>query len=139
MSYSFVGSQTQQTRVFSLLQLLPLDFRSNYVTSGSFHVSASSFEVQPCRKSKAPKTRVFGILQPLQGDSRSRRHFRVTFSHVRSHHVISSHVTASCCELQLCRKSNSPKTRVSSLLQLLPVDFRSNDVTSGSLSLHELK
>jgi len=53
--------------------------------------------------------------------------------HFRSHKVISSHVTASLCELQPCKKSNAPKTRVFGFLQPLPGDFRSNDVTSGSL------
>jgi len=42
-------------------------------------------------------------------------------------------VTASSCELHLCRKGNVHCTRVFNLLHPLPVDFRSNDVTSGSL------
>ena len=55
------------------------------------------------------------------------------FRHVGSHVVISCHVTATSCELQPCRSSNVPKTLLIGLLQPLPCDFRSNDVTSGSL------
>jgi len=42
-------------------------------------------------------------------------------------------VTASSCEPQPGRKWNAQYTRVLGLLQPLPGDFRSNDVTSGSL------
>jgi len=43
------------------------------------------------------------------------------------------HVTASYCKLPLCRKWNVQYTRVFGLIQPLPGDFRSNNVTSGSL------
>jgi len=78
---------------------------------------------------KLQYTGVFGLLPP----------FLVTSgqtslpSHLRSRDVISCHVTASPCELQPCRKWNVQYTRVFGLLQPLPGDFRSNDVTSGSL------
>jgi len=61
------------------------------------------------------------------------RHFRVTSDHLRSRDVVSCHMTSSSCELQPCRTSNAQYTPVFSLLQKLPRDFRSNDVTSGSL------
>jgi len=54
------------------------------------------------------------------------------FGHLRSCDMISWHVTASC-ELQPCRNWNVQYTWVFGLLQPLPGDFRSNDVTSGSL------
>jgi len=61
------------------------------------------------------------------------RHFRVPSGHLRWRDVISCHVTACSCELQPCRKWNVQYTRVFGPLQPLPGDFRSNDVTSGSL------
>jgi len=63
------------------------------------------------------------------------RYFQVTSGHLRSRDVISGKVTASNCELQPCRKWNVQYTRVFSLLQPVPGDFRSNDVTSGSLAV----
>jgi len=57
----------------------------------------------------------------------------VTYGHLRSRDVISCHVTASWCELQPCRKWNVQYSPVFYLLQPLPGDVRSNDVTSGSL------
>jgi len=61
------------------------------------------------------------------------RHFRVTFVHLRSCHVIFCHVTASSSELQPCGKWNVQYMWVFGPLQPLPGHFRSNDVTSGSL------
>ena len=49
--------------------------------------------------------------------------------------VISCHVTASSCEQQSSRIRNVQYSLVFGLLQPLPVDFRSNDATSGSLSV----
>jgi len=62
-------------------------------------------------------------------------HFRVTSGPLRSHDVIFCHVTAYFCELQHCRKWNVERTWVFGLVQPLPGDFRSNDVTSESLSV----
>jgi len=62
------------------------------------------------------------------------RHFQVTSGHLRSCDVIFCHVTASC-KLQPSEKWNVLYTRVFGLLQPLPGDFRSNDVTSGSLTV----
>jgi len=96
VSYSPVGAQTHKTRVLGLLQLLPGDFRSNYVTSGhvrscdviSCHVTAISCELQPCRCSNIPKTWLMGLLQPLPGDSRANDAtsgwLPVTWGHVTS-------------------------------------------------------
>jgi len=61
------------------------------------------------------------------------RHFRVTSGLLLSHDVISCHVTASSCELQLCRKWNVQITSVFGLLEPLPGDFRANDETFRSL------
>ena len=60
-------------------------------------------------------------------------HFRVTSGHLRSRDVIFCHVSASSFEPLPCRKWNAQYTRVFNLLQPLPDDCRSNDVTSGSL------
>jgi len=62
-------------------------------------------------------------------------HFRVTSGHVRSCEVTSCHVTATYCVLQPYRSSNVPKTRVLGLLKPLPADFRSNNITSGWISV----
>jgi len=59
----------------------------------------------------------------------------VTSGHLRSCDVISCHVTASYCELQPCRKWNVQNMWVFGLPPRLPGDFRSNDVTSKSLSV----
>jgi len=105
---------------------------SGYRDVISWHVTATCCELQPCRSSNVPKTRVVGLLQPLPDDSVKWRHFRVISGHVRSRDVISCHVTATTCELHHCRSLNAPKTRVVGLLQPPPYNFRSNDVTSGS-------
>jgi len=119
---------------------LPVKWRQFRVTSGhlrsrdvnSCHVTAFSCELQPCRKWNVQYAPVFGLIQPLRGDLRRND---VTLGHFRSPEVtdvISCHVTASSCELQPCRKWNLQYTQVLDL-QPLPGDFRSNDVTSGSL------
>jgi len=105
-------------------------FRSRDVIS--CHVSATSCELQPCASSNVLKTWLIGLLQPL-GEFRSMTSLRVASSHIRSSDVISCHVTATSCELQLCRSSNIPKVRLIGPLQPLPGYLRWNDVTSGSL------
>ena len=65
-------------------------------------------------------------------------HSLVTSNHKRSRHVISCHVTATFCDLQPSRSSNVLKTWLVRLLQPPPGDFRSNDVTSGSLPTREV-
>ena len=110
---------------------LPGHFWSRHVIS--WHVTATSCELHPCRRSKVPKTLLMGVLQPLPGDFRSNDvtcgSLPVTYGHV----VISCHVTATCCELQSCRSSNVPKTWFVGLLEPLPGDFRGNDFTFGPL------
>jgi len=80
---------------------------------------------------------MYASLRPCTATSRwppvKRRHLRVTSGDLRSRYVISCYVTASSCELQPCRESNAQYTPVFGVLQPLPGDFRSNDVTSGSL------
>ena len=75
---------------------------------------------------------VFGLLQPLSGDFRQMTSLP---GNSRSRDVISRNVTATSRDLQPCRSSNVPNTPVFGILQPLPGDFRSKDVTSGSLPL----
>jgi len=188
---SLVGNQTHTIRRFaafySHFQVTSAEMTSLPVTSGhlrsrdviSCHVTASSCELQPCRKSNPQYTPVFGLIQPLPGNFRSiddtsgsllvtcshvtsfpvtwlppsanyslvrsqthiirqfsafYNHFQVTSGQMTSlsiasrrlssRDIISCHVTDSYCELQPCMKSKAQYTRVSSLLQPLPGDFR---------------
>jgi len=124
---------------------LPVKWRYFWVTSDhvrshdviSCHVSATC-ELQPCGSSNVPKTWLIVPLKPLRWLQVKRRHFRVTSSLVRSHDVISYHVTATSCELQPCGAQNVPKTwhalyshfRVTSgQTSSLPGHFRSREVT----------
>jgi len=83
------------------------------------------------------KVTVYASFRPSTATSRwlpvKWRHFHVTSGHLRSCDVVSCAVTTSPCELQPCRKWNSQDTWVFSLLQPLSSNFRSNDVTFGSL------
>jgi len=133
------------TPVFGLLHPLPGDFRSNDVTFGSLTViwgHVTSFPVTwlpPPASYGFVRSEMYSVLQFLAFYS----HFqvisgqltspRVTSGHLRSRDVISCHVTSSSCELQPCRKWNVQYTPVFGILQPLPGDFRSNDITSGSL------
>jgi len=145
-SYSLVGSEMYCVREFSAFyrhfqvtsgqtMSLPGHFRSPEVTWCHFHhVTASHCELQPCRKWNVQYTRVLGLPQPLPGDLRSNDvtsgSLPVTRGHVTS---FFSHVTASYCDLQHCRKWNVQYTRVFGLLQPLPGDFWSNYATTLSL------
>jgi len=85
------------------------------------------------------------IYSPVRVETYPKREFSAFYSHFlvtsgemmslqghfRSCDLISGDVTASTCELQLCRISNVPKTWVLGLLQPPPGDFRWNDVTYG--------
>jgi len=99
----------------------------------SCHVTASSGELQPCRKSNAQYTPVSRLLEILLGDIRSNH---VSSSHLRLPDVISSHVTASSCELQPCGSrrivyaSFRPSTATS---RCLPVKWCNFRVTFGHL------
>jgi len=83
------------------------------------------------------KCTVYASFRPSTATSRwlpvKWRHFRVTSGHLKPREVTSCLVTASSCELQLCRKWNVQYSPVFGLLQPLPGDFWSYDVTSGSL------
>jgi len=135
----------QYTSVFGLLQPLPGDFRSNDLTSGSLpviwdHVTSFPVTWPPPPASYSfvrVKCTLYACFWPSTATSRwlpfKWRHFRVTFGHLRSRDVISCHVTAFLCVLLPCRKWNVQYTPFFVLLQPLPGDFRSNDVTSESL------
>jgi len=136
------NSNLHKTRVSGLLQPLPGDFQSNDITSWSLPVTwnhVTSFPVTwlppPASYSLVGAQTQNPSLRPSTASCRwlpvKWCHFRVTSSHVRSCDVISCHVTATSCKLQHSRSSNVHKTRVLGLLQPLPGDFRSNDVTSG--------
>jgi len=83
------------------------------------------------------KCTVYTSFRPSTATSRwlpfKSRHFWVTSGHLRARDVISCDVTAFSCRLQPCVKWNEQYTQVFVLLQPLPGDFHSNDVTSGSL------
>jgi len=135
----------QYTPVFGLVQPLPNDLRSNHDTSGSLPVSrghVTSFPVTwlpPPASYILVRSEMYSICQFSAFNST----FNVTSGQMTSlpgHllspeviRVISCRVTASSCELQPCRKWNVQYTRVFGLLQPVPGDFQSNDVTSGSL------
>jgi len=143
-TYSLVESETHRIRQFSAfyshfqvtsgqITSLPGHFRSPETRDViSSHVTASSGELQPCRKWNGHYTPIFGLLQPLPGDFRSND---VTSGHLKSRDIISCHVTASSCDLQPCGKSNAQYTQVFGLLLPFPGDCWSNDVSSGSLPI----
>jgi len=134
----------QYKQVFGLLEALPGNFRSNDVTSGSLPVTCGhvmSFPVTwlpPPPNYSLVESEMYSIHECLAFYS----HFLVTSGrmtslsgHLRSRHVIICDVTAPSCELQPCRIWNVEYTLIFGLLQALPGDFRSNYVTSGSLSV----
>jgi len=130
---------------FGRLQPVPGDFRSNNFTSKSLPVTWGHVTSYPVTWLPLPASyslagsQTHSIARFRSSTATSMwlplkwRHFRVTSGHLRLCDVISCHVTASSCELQPCRKSYAQYTQVFSLLQQLPGDFRSNDVTSGHL------
>jgi len=69
-------------------------------------------------------------------------HFQFTFDQMTSlpvtwgPWVIFCHVTASSCEVQPGRRWNVQNTQAFGLLHPLPGNFRSNDVTSGTLPIN---
>jgi len=101
----------------------------------SCHVTPSYCKLQPCRKWNVEYAS-FRPSTSLPGDFLSNDVTSGSLGHLKSHDIISCHVTASYCELQPCRKWNVQNMQVSSLLQPLPGNFRSNDVTSGSLPVN---
>ena len=104
----------------------------------SCHVNAICCELQPCLSSNATKLRAFAFYSHSQVTSGQSTSLKGDSSHVRSRDVISCHVNATSCELQPCKISIVPKTQVFVLLQPLPGDIRSNDVTFGHLRSHDV-
>jgi len=90
---------------------------------------AACRELQPCKSSNVPKFDIHAFYSHLQVTSSQMTSLP---GHFQSRDIISCYVTATSCEFQPCRSWNVPKTWLIHL-QLLPVDFRSNDVTSGTL------
>jgi len=137
----------QYTPVFGLLQTVPGDFRWNVVTSGALPVPwghVTSFPVTwlpPPASCSLVGSEMYGIPSCRPSTSTSRwlpvkwRHFRVTPCHLRSRDVNSCHVTASLLRAILFWRWNVEYTPVYGFLQPLPGDLRSNDVTSGWLSV----
>jgi len=123
----------------SNFQVTPVKWRHFRVTSGHqrshdiscCHATASYFEQHPSRKWNVQYTQVFGLQHPLLDDFRSND---VTsgsqlvilgdLSHFLSRDYLLLRAT-------LCSKWNAQYMRLFALLQSLPGDFRSNDVTSG--------
>jgi len=144
-SYGLVASEMYSIRQFSAFyshsQVTSVKWRHFRFTSGHLrscdviccHVTASSCEIQPCRKSNVQYTPVFGFYRHFQVTSGQMTSLLGHFRSLRSRDVFSCHVTASSCGLQTCRRSNAQYTPVFGILQPLTGDFRSNDVTSGSL------
>jgi len=84
---------------------------------------ASSCELQPCRKSNAQYKRVFGLLQPIPGDSVKWRHFRspkVMWCHFLSRDRL------------LLRATGLVRSQTPSILEFLAF-YSHFQVTSGSL------
>jgi len=138
-----------KTRPTGLLQPLPVTssqmtslpghFRSCEVCDViSCHVTVTSRELQSCRSSNVPKTRLIDLLHPLIGDFQSNDVTSGTYGHVRSCDVISRHITATSRKLPPSRSSNVPKSRLIGLPQPLPGDFRGNDVLSDHFRSHEV-
>ena len=133
-----------KTWLRGLLHPLAGDFWSNDVTSGSppvaGHVTSFSVTRQPLitsytalYDSNVLRAWPIRFLQPLPGEFRSND---VTSGNFRARKVTSRHFLSHDCHLlrvKLCSSSNVPKTWLIGVLQSLPVYFRSNDVTSGSL------
>jgi len=125
---------------------LPVNFRSNDFTSGSLPVTWGHVTSFPGTWLPPPasyslvevKSTVQASFRPSTTISRwlpaKWRHVWVTSGHLRSHDV-SCLETASFCKLQPCRKWNVQYMPAFGPLQPLPGDFRSNDVTSGSLAV----
>jgi len=136
-------SNAQNPPVFGLLGLLLGDLRWNDVTSGSLLVAwvhVTSFPVTwlppPARYSlRISQThsvrQLSAFYSHFEVTSGQMTSLPVTSGQLRSRDVISCHMTASSCEQQPGRKSNAQYAPLFGLLQPLPGNFRSNDVTSG--------
>jgi len=137
----------QYTRVFGFLKALLGDFLWNDDTSGSLPDTWGHLTSFPV--SWLPPAANYSLVGSETNSTRKflafHSHFQVTSgqmtwlpSHFQSPEVTWRHFLsrdASSFEPQPCRKWNAQYTRVISLLQPLQGDFRSNDVTSGSLTI----
>jgi len=90
------------------------------------------------RKWNEQYTRVFDFLQPLSGDFRSNDVTPGHSGHLRSHDIISCHVTASFCKLQPCRKWKGQYTRVFYFYSHFQVTSNQMTSLSGHLRYHEI-
>jgi len=136
------SSNVHKTPVFGILQPLPGNYQRNGITLGSLLVTWGHLTPFPVTWLSPANS-----CSPVGGQAYRKpqfsafySHFQVTTgqitslsSHFRSRDVISCHVNATSCVLQPCRSSNILKTWVLGLLQQLPGEFRSNDITSESL------
>jgi len=101
-------------------------------------VTASSCELQPCRKWNGHYTPVFGLLQQLSGDFRSND---ITSGHLKSRDIISCHATASSCDLQPCRVKRTVYASFRSsntISKWLPVKWCLFRVTSAHLKPRDI-
>jgi len=145
-SNSLVWSQTHRVRQFcafySHFQVTSVEMTSLAVTSGhlsscdviSSHGTAYSWSYSLVLSQTHSVRQFSAFYSHFQVTSDELTSLPVTSGQLRSRDVISCHGTASC-EQQPCRNSNARYTPVFGLLQPLPGDFWSNDVTSGSLPL----
>jgi len=104
----------------------------------SCHVTATTCELQRCRSSNVPKTRVFATSRWL---AVKWRHFQVTSGHIGSRDVLCCHATAISCELKPCRNWNAPKMRVrpsTATSRSLPVKWHHLRATSSHVGSHDV-
>jgi len=126
---------------------LPGKWRHFRVTSGhlksgdaiSRHVTASSCELQPCRKGNVQYRPVFGVLSHFQVTSGQMTSFSGHSGHLTSRDVISCHVTALSSELQPWRKWNVLYTPVSTFYSHFQVTFGQIISLPGHFRAPELK
>jgi len=135
------SSNVLETWLTGLLQPLQCNFLSYDVNSGRLAVTwghMTSFPVTwlpPTTSYSTVGAQTYPKvdLQAFYATSRwlplKWRHVQVTSGHMKSCDVISSHVTATSCELQPCRSTNVLKTWLIGLLLPLQGDFRSRETT----------
>jgi len=139
-----------KTRIYNLLKPLWGNFRWYDVTSGHFRplpVTWHHFLSRVCHLLRVPALEELKVTQkpsfrPCTATSRwvlvKWRYFRVTSGHVRSHDVISCHVTATPCSYSPVKAQTYRKSQfsafyryqvISGKMTSLPGHFRSSDVT----------
>jgi len=147
-SYSVVENETYRIASFrpstAASRWLPVKWRHFQITSGhlrsrkviSYHVTASSHKLQPCRKWNAQYTPAFGLPQPLTGDFRCNDvpsgSLAITWGHVTSFPVMSlppASYSLVGSETYSIREFSAFYRH----FQVLPVKWRHFFVTSGHL------